>query len=820
METNEIPLEKFQQVILESNVEDALMKLSKEAGIHYVKILAKFKEIVGDEFYNKAINNIESPVQEIISTSLTPKKINIQIPDKLKVKGIKFVLLERQGKKPFQQEWQNKIIGFDNEELLAHTGNYGVMGGGINNLIIIDFDNEKVQNEVITKLPETFTVKTGRGMLHKYFFSDASQSFKIFDEEMNTLADVQGEGKQVVGPGSIHPNGNKYEIVEDKNISFLSYGEIKALLMPYDKKPKKDIKEIEKPKVTDVQDDFLDRVKSSVSMTDVLSSFGINTSKNPTECPFHASKGGKCLGFNRETAHCFHCDGSWNIFSFTKDMKKCDFKEALEYVSNLAGLQDELEISRRNFINKLKESQIDEEDEVRTEFLSLIAGKEKKWGEATEVLVNWILKNNYINTIRDDVKSEVWIYREGVYVPQGKSVVKEHLRRLLGSFYSQFIYGLVMNKIEPDTFIDIDKFFLQSHIDEVPVQNGILNINTRELKPFTPEKVFFNKLPVAYNPKAECPQVDKFLGEVLSNSDDRLVFYEIGGFSLLRDYKYEKAFMFVGDGRNGKDKSLELIKRTLGIENCCSIPLSSLVPDSFVISEFFGKMVNIAGEINNQDLKDTTMFKALTGRGVVTGSRKFLRPVTFVNSAKFVFACNELPMVYDNSKGFWSRWVLLEYPFTFLTQEEINGSKDKSKLKLRDPDIIEKITTPEELSGLLNRFLDGLDRLKIQKEFSSTKGSEEVKNLWIRKSNSFMAFCLDHLEDDYDGIISKKELRKKYTDYCKHHKITPKTDFVIKRTLQEMFGASEDRIVSQKMFGPNQEFVWTGIKWKTQKNII
>jgi hypothetical protein len=47
------------------------------------------------------------------------------------------------------------------------------------------------------------------------------------------------------------------------------------------------------------------------------------------------------------------------------------------------------------------------------------------------------------------------------------------------------------------------------------------------------------------------------------------------------------------------------------------------------------------------------------------------------------------------------------------------------------------------------------------KTFSSTKGSEDVKELWIRKSNSFMAFCLDCLEEDYDSYITKKELRKK-----------------------------------------------------------
>jgi putative DNA primase/helicase len=268
--------------------------------------------------------------------------------------------------------------------------------------------------------------------------------------------------------------------------------------------------------------------------------------------------------------------------------------------------------------------------------------------------------------------------------------------------------------------------------------------------------------------------------------------------------------MFVGNGRNGKDKALELIKRLIGIENCCSVPLSSIIPDSFIISEFFNKMVNLSEEISNLDLKDTGAFKALTGRSLQSAPRKFLKPVTFVNHAKFIFACNELPMVYDNSKGFWDRWVLLDFPYTFLPKQEIENTKDKTNLKIRDEDIIEKITTPDELSGLLNKFLDGFDRIIDFKRFSSTQGSEEIKQFWIRKSNSCTAFCLNEVEDSYDEFITKKDFRKKYSEFCKKHKITARSDYVIKRTLEELYGCSEENKEIVGRWGK----VWGGVKWK------
>ena len=738
------------------------------------------------------------------------------IPQQLQHKGINFVLLEKSGKKPFEIGWQKKKIEFNDPKLMQHlveNGNYGVRGGGEKKLLIVDFDDEKIQEECLNKLPDTLKIKTGSGLLHLYYFSDATESFKIFDEDMNTLADVQGEGKQVVGAGSIHPNGNPYEIFENKDISFINYSELKAILMVHDKKPKKEKQEQkEYIKEIDIDENFVDIAKSRVSIENILFWIGIDTSLNPTQCPFHSSKGGKCLGFQRNVAHCFHCDDSWNIFSLVMQYKNCDFKTALEDIANNSGLTQEYENSKKKYIEKLKEKEFSEEKEIRYQYLDLISGKEKKWAEATELLVNYIYQKLKIYTTRDDLKSEMWVYDEGVYIPQGKSKVKEILRNLLCQSYSAFVFNQVIAKIEPDTFIDINDFFNINYKHEVPVENGLLNILTLQLNPFDENKIFFNKFPVEFDIKSQCPKIEEFLKSVLSNEDDIKVFYEWAGFGLLKEYTFEKAIMLVGDGRNGKGKSIELLKRLVGAENCCSIPLSSLVPKSFSISELFGKIFNLAGDIANTDLRDTSTFKTATGRDLIGGKRKFQRDIYFENYAKFTFACNELPMVYDLSRGFWDRWLLLDFPYTFVTQEEYDKSEDKKNLKIKDDDIINKISTKEELSGFLNQALIGLKRLLDKHKFSTTQGSEEVKSTWIRKSNSFMAFCYDNVEDDSEKYISKKDLRKHYSQYCKKHKVISKSDWVIKKALQDMYGVTEE---NKKPFGSDDwEIVWSGIKWR------
>jgi len=313
---------------------------------------------------------------------------------------------------------------------------------------------------------------------------------------------------------------------------------------------------------------------------------------------------------------------------------------------------------------------------------------------------------------------------------------------------------------------------------------------------------------------ATCPLIDKFLTEVLSCPEDKDVFYELAGFGLVKNYFMEKAFMFVGNGRNGKTKSIELLKKLVGIGNCASVPLSSIDSNSPFVWKLRGRFFNLAGDLNSKDLKDTAMFKQLTGGDCISANIKFKNVIEFHNYAKLVFACNELPKVYDYSDGFWERWVLLEYPYKFVEESIYNSmnNDDKKMCKIKDPQIIEKITTPEEMSGFLNMALLGLHRLLRNKKFSYTKGSVEVKNKWIRKADSFMAFCMDCIEQDYDAKISKKEVRRRYKEYCVLHKVAGASDKSIKVTLQEQFGASDEY---NSIFGDRQEWCWIGVKWKS-----
>ena len=435
---------------------------------------------------------------------------------------------------------------------------------------------------------------------------------------------------------------------------------------------------------------------------------------------------------------------------------------------------------------------------------------QKKKDEATEILVKYILNDNHIYTTRDDERSEMWIYCDGIYIPQGRTFIQEICREILSEIINSSLVNQVIFKIECDTYIDQKEFFEDPPIDLIAIKNGIFNIKTKKLSKFNPKIRFFNKFPLTYRLKEDCIKIKRFFNSLFKNEEEILVIQEIFGYLLLREYRYEKSFMFLGGGRNGKGKTIEIMKRFLGVENCVEIPLSDLENDLFAVGELFKKMANLCGDLSKTALKNTGRFKNLTARDMISAPRKFKTRITFENYAKFIFACNQLPITYDITPAFFQRWIILDFPYTFLPKLEIGENNTNKLLKLQDPNIIDKITNEFEMSGLLNWALEGLDRIIKNKTFSYSHSTNEVEIMWLRKSSSLNAFIMDCIAEEYDYDYPKFTFRNNYYKYCKKHKLKMVSDKIIKNTLEIELGVYDDQLGGSS----SGMRVWKGIKPK------
>jgi len=485
---------------------------------------------------------------------------------------------------------------------------------------------------------------------------------------------------------------------------------------------------------------------------------------------------------------------------------------------------------------KIKPIEFDKEkltdiEKIKKIVVRLLLNKETK--EASEVLAITFMQKYKTYSIKNDDKKEIYVYNKGIFVENGMCTIREYIRKILNHNYSTQFCNQVIEKVEVDSFISQEEFFNSEIRDEICVQNGILNVVTRKLSPFTPTKIFFNKLPVSYDFTKDCKIVKAFVKEIVTSEEDYKIIQELFGYTLYKDYSIEKSIMLTGKGRNGKGQLLMLLRKFVGAENIAALTIDQLA-GQFDTVYLHKKLVNIAGDINGGYIKETGKLKTLTGKDVVMADRKFKTKVVFINYAKLVFSANELPSFADKSDGFWDRWILIDFPYRFEFEDEHDNIKwkeykDKGLLKKRTNDVLNDVCeNTSEMSGVLNWALDGLDELLKRGKYTKNPAYDDIQLIWDRKANSFKAFCDEELEstDDIGVYVERGELKKRYKKYCEKHSIKkPQPVSRIRAYLINDLACEESqpRIHTGECTNDcwsssetTQIRVWLGIKWKKE----
>lgn len=324
------------------------------------------------------------------------------------------------------------------------------------------------------------------------------------------------------------------------------------------------------------------------------------------------------------------------------------------------------------------------------------------------------------------INNQLHIYNDGVYTSDLKVIEKTLLKYINNSVSS--------NRTEIIKYLEIlaDNKNMDS-TTYILLENGVLNLETKELLDYSPKYIIKNKIPVNYNPAAYHELLDKTLNKICCNNHDlRLLIEEMIGYTLFRRNELRKCFILTGNGKNGKSTLLDVLKRLLGKDNIASVALNEL-NDRFKTFQLEGKLANIGDDISDKYIEDNSTFKKLVTGETVNVERKGRDPYDFENYSKLIFSCNNLPRINDLSDGLKSR--LLFIPF---------NAKFSAKDKDYDPFVKDKLMTNESLEYLLKLGLDALNRILYNKSFSKVKIVEDTWNEYEKINNPIVEFIEEH----------------------------------------------------------------------------
>jgi putative DNA primase/helicase len=307
------------------------------------------------------------------------------------------------------------------------------------------------------------------------------------------------------------------------------------------------------------------------------------------------------------------------------------------------------------------------------------------------------------------------------------------------------------------------QFLAEAHLETPKVSKGnvLINVNNgtfeitprgKRLREFRREDFLTHQLPFDYDPAAKAPIFQKYLNEVLPDENKQKVLAEFMGYVFTKGLKYEKALVLLGTGANGKSVFFEILCALLGKDNISSYAIESLTTDAnYSRAKISNKLVNYASEMNGR--LDANTFKQLVSCEPMQARLIYQEPFIIEDYAKLIFNCNELPKDTEHTNAYFRRFLIINFDVTI--------AEDK-----QDKELHTKIID-NELSGVFNWVLEGLDSILINKKFTKCAAIDNARLDYEKTTDSVMLFVeeMDY-KKSLDNYTSVKTLYDEYKIFC------------------------------------------------------
>lgn len=393
----------------------------------------------------------------------------------------------------------------------------------------------------------------------------------------------------------------------------------------------------------------------------------------------------------------------------------------------------------------------------------------------------WLASNRYVVKIN----GQLHIYHDGVYVNGYREIEADMIQCIPN-----------LRKTQRREVIDYMELIAEekkiADARYIAFQNGVYDIVTDELLPFSPDIVITNRIPWDYNPDAYHELTDRTLNKLAcSDKTIRMLLEECIGYCFYRRNELGKAFILTGDKSNGKSTFLDMVKAVLGESNISALDLKEL-GDRFTTSMMFGKLANIGDDIGDDFLQGSqvSIFKKIVTGNRIKAERKGQDPFEFNPFVKLLFSANDIPRMRDKTGAVQRRLVII--PF--------NARFSKSDPDF-DPFIKYKLAEPGAMEYLIQLGIAGLKRVVTDNQFTPSAQVQEQLDEYEQENNPIIAFIAETGVDMIENEPTN-EVYKRYQVFCADNSMTPMSNIVFTKQINKRL---EFRAIQKKLNGVNRK---------------
>lgn len=309
---------------------------------------------------------------------------------------------------------------------------------------------------------------------------------------------------------------------------------------------------------------------------------------------------------------------------------------------------------------------------------------------------------------------------------------------------------------------------MNDYPDLICLNNGIINIHTRELIPHSPSYYFDSLVTIDYDPKVtQCPAFEKYLDDTFDGDQDTIDnIIMLGGYLLDTSCKANKMFLFDGSGGNGKSVLIDTYSMFFSDSplhpQVTAISLEDLAGDKFKKFDLITSRFNLSSETKKGYLDVEEIKKIISGE-LINVRGLYKDTITFRPKTKIVLAANGLPKFTDQSDGIMRRLIIVKFKNQYKDPAEIEKIKYAKEKRIFPWDLELPNKIKAEQSAILNLFLDGLLQLQ-QRKYQFIMGDSYDKALsdFRRDNDTVREFLEENYEVDVDGEIAIQDIYSHY----------------------------------------------------------
>ena len=221
--------------------------------------------------------------------------------------------------------------------------------------------------------------------------------------------------------------------------------------------------------------------------------------------------------------------------------------------------------------------------------------------------------------------------------------------------------------------------------------NGTLDLRTGILRTHDRNDLITKRLPLDYEPTAECPLWEQFLARILPEATVQEFVQRAVGWSLTGDVSSQVLLFCYGSGANGKSTFLRVLLNLLGGDYAIQAPPEILIEKPqrghpTELADLFGVRLAVSVEMGPGKKLDEVLVKQLTGGDLVRARRMREDFWQFEPTHHLWVAANHKPLIVGSDEAIWRRLMLI--PFTVTIPEGERDGQLLGKLCAELPGIL------------------------------------------------------------------------------------------------------------------------------------